>query len=286
MFDHPVTLQRAVNASVKQQKQFNSAVLRAIGSDADEATQPVMSEAYGRIGAIFNGIGSKGAIFDDALQTEVASVVDDALRTVPESAIKPFSRNVDDLLAAVDDAGRINGEQFIKIRSRLSQLADDPNVGQAAEKLEDALLSALERSHPEQRVALRGAVDQWRSMRIIQTAIGKGMERDISPLRLANAIATRSNQAMSVYGQGGNQRLVGLAQAGRDVLPDTLPQSGTAPRSLIQAPLRAVATAPLYRAAQSYLARQPLPPGGGVLRNRLIPATAVGVNALDTEERP
>lgn len=280
-FNHPFTADRAVNFSGQQQKAFNRAVLRSIGADASEATQPVMLAAKQRIGNVFNSIGRQGAAFDDALQTELAATMDDALRTVPESALGPVRRNVDDILAAVDKTGRISGEQFVKIRSHLSELADNADVGRVAQRLEQSLLGALERTHPGQKQLLQDAVDQWRSMRIIQTAIGKGADRDISPLRLANAIGTNQNAAMSVYGQGGDQALVQLAQAGRSVLPQALPDSGTVPRGLMQAPLRAIATAPLYRGAQNFLYRQPMQPGSGVLRNALVPATLGTANALN-----
>jgi hypothetical protein len=280
MTNHPFTADRAAAFTGQQQKAFNRAVLRSIGAEADEATQPVMAAAKRRIGNIFNGIGRQGASFDDALQTELAEIMSTASRTVPQSAMGTLKLNVDDILGSVDNAGTINGQQFVKIRSNLSELADNAEVGQVAQRLEQAMLGALERTHPGQKAALQEAVDQWRSMRIIQTAIGRGAERDISPLRLSNALGTNQNAAMSIYGQGGNQQLVGLAQAGRSVLPQALPDSGTIPRGLMQAPLRAIGTAPLYRGAQNYLYRQPpMAPGSGVLRNSLAPAMGA-TNAL------
>lgn len=278
--NHPFTADRAADFAGTQQKAFNRAVLRSIGENADEATQGVMASAYKRIGSVFNGIGKQGAAFDDTLQAEIASIVDDASRTIPDSAMGPVTRNVDDLLNSVDEAGKISGEQFVKIRSHLSELSDNADVGRIADRLENAMLGALERTHPGQKQVLQDAIDQWRTMRIVQTAIGKGAERDISPLRLANAIATRQNQAMSVYGMGGNQDLVRLAQAGKSVLPQALPDSGTIPRGLMQAPVRAIVTAPLYRAAQNYLYRAPLPAGGGVMRNALAPPAIGAANAL------
>jgi hypothetical protein len=264
--NHPITAGKQYDFSVKQQQEFNRAVLRSIGADASEATQPVMLAAKRRIGSVFDSIGRKGAAFDDALQTELAEISDDATRTVTKSSMDPVKVNIDDILAAVDDTGRISGEQFIKIRRHLSDLSDNPDVGQVAQKIENALLSALERTHPGEKQLLRDAADQWRSMRIIQGALGKGAERNVSPLALSNAIANKQNQAMSVYGQGGDQGLVSLAQAGRSTLPEALPDSGSIPRGMMQAPLRALATAPLYKAAQAYLLSggNKLPAGGGV----------------------
>lgn len=255
--DHPFTASRQADFTEKQLRQFTRAALRSIGESADEATQPVMASAKQRISSVFDDIGRQGAGFDDALQSRIASIVDDAQSTVTQSDIAPLLKNVDDLLNAVDDTGRIAGEKFVRIRSNLSNLSRRPGVGQRATELEDAMLDALERSYPGQRAVLNDAIDQWRNMRIIEGAIGKGTERFISPLRLSNAMSTMRNRAMSVYGQGGDQKLVKLAQAGREVLPDALPNSGTVPRGLMQAPVRAIVTAPGYRIAQRLLHSQP-----------------------------
>jgi len=273
--NHPMTAERQAAFSQAQQKAFNRAVLRSIGADADEATQGVMNAARSRIGAVFDRIGKGGAVYDDVLEAQIASIVDDATRTVPQSELAPLTRNIDDLLNAVDESGKINGDVFIRVRSRLSNLARRPGIGEAARNLEDALLDALERTHPGQREALQDAATQWRNMRIIQGAIAKGAERDISPLALSNALGTRANQSMSVFGLGGDQGLVELAQAGRTVLPQALPDSGTVPRGLMQAPIRAIATAPLYRGVQNFLLSQPSAAQPAVTRNALVPASGV-----------
>lgn len=251
--NHPFTASRQAGFAGEQQKAFNRAVLRAIGENADEASQSVMSSARTRIGGMFDEVGKLGASFDDTLQSNVSSIVDEAHRTVTDSNLRPFLRNIDDLLNAVDDAGRINGDQLIQLRSNLSKLSRNDGIGPVARQLHDALLDALERSHPGQKQLLSDARDQWRNLRIIQDAIGKGANRDISPLRLSSIIGNRANQNMSVYGIGGDQSLVDLAQAGRSVLPQVLPDSGTIPRGLMQSPLRAILSAPVYKAGQRAL---------------------------------
>lgn len=261
--DHPFTSQGIVDFAEKQQKSFNRAVLRSIGASADEATQEVMSEARGAISKVFNEVGKNGAAFDDTLQSELAQIVNNAQRTVVESELKPLMTNIDDILNAVDDAGRISGEQFISIRSNLSDLAKTPGVGPRAADAEQALLSALERTYPGQRAILREAIDKYRNLKIIEPAISKGTTANISPVSLSNAIGSARNRAMSLYGRGGDQGLVSLAKAGREVLPEVLPQSGSIPRGMMQAPLRAVATAPLYKAGLAALLSKPPPPAAG-----------------------
>jgi len=257
--NHPATAGRQQAFTVNQLKDYTRAVLRRVGINSDEASQAAMLSAKNRTGAVFNSIGAKGAKFDDVLQTEIASIADDMLREVPESSHGVVQRNIDDLLKAVDENGVINGQQFVRIRSHLSKLSSNPDVGQIADDLEDAMLGALQRSYPAERVALNNAIERWRSLRIIEGAVGKGVERHIMPLQLSNAIANKSNRAMRIYGQGGDQYLVKLAEAGRSVLPSTVPDSGTVPRSMLQAQnlVSNLATAIPYRVAQNQLLRQP-----------------------------
>ena len=251
--DNPVTTGKQQAFEATQQKAFNKAVLKTIGEDASEATQSVMARARERIGSVFNKIGQKGSNYDDALKENIAAIVEDAKATVPDTELRPFMKNVDDLIAAVKD-GKINGDIFIKIRSRLGKLAKSPMVGESARDLQQAMVDALERTYPGQKAALQKASEQWRSLRIVENAISKTTERDISPLRLSNAIATKAQRNMSVYGYGGNQDLVDLAQAGREVLPEVLPQSGTAPRSKT---LLSAGQGLLMKPGQRYLLSQP-----------------------------
>lgn len=255
--DNPITAGAQEKFTEAQQKGFNRAVLRAIGEDSDEASQEVMSAAKSRIGQIFDRIGRNGAEFDDVFQNRVAAIVDEAKATVPNSEMGPLLKNVNDLVDAIDDTGKINGDILVKVRSRLSTLAKNPNVSESARDLQDALLDAIERSNPGEKKVLQSAIDQWRSLRLIEGAIAKGSERDISPLMLSNAIASKGQRAMSVYGQGGNQDLVKLAQAARTVLPETIPQSGTAPRGLMQAPIRSLLTSSYLYPLQRYIQSQP-----------------------------
>lgn len=258
--DHPLTAPAQDRFKTAQQKAFNRAVLSRIGENATEATQDVMARAKDRIGAQFDKIGEKGTVFDDALQNDMAALIDEARATVPQSELAPFLKNVDNLLNSVGADGRIPGPQLTKLRSMLSKLSKSPMVGEVASGLEDALVSSLERTYPGQRADLRSAVNQYRTLKIIEASISKGTERDISPLALSNQLAQQRNRSMSVYGRGGDQGLVRLAQAGRDTLPEILPNSGTNPRGLANAPMKAIATYPLYAAIQRQLVKQPLPP--------------------------
>lgn len=265
---HPATSGAQADFAKAQQQAFNSAVLKSIGASGDEASQEVMAAAREKIGSVFEAAAKNGTSIDDQLLNDMARVSDSAARTTPQSSLHPLFKNIDDIMEAADKDGMVSGATLSKIRSHLSELSKNPDVGAAASDLEDSLLAALERSNPEDAKALSAARQQYRSMKIIQSAIGPGMDRNISPLKLSNAMASKPNQNMSVYGLGGDQDLVKLAQAGR-ILPEQVPNSGTAERNfLLNANLRKIATSPLYKLLQRGLLAQPnaaLPPGAGVM---------------------
>jgi len=275
--DNPVTTGKQQEFAQGQQKAFNKAVLRSIGSDADEATQKVMSGAKQRIGQLFDKVGKHGAVYDNQLENDISGIMDEASRTVLDTGVNTLKRNVDDILNAVDDNGLINGSKFIQIRSNLSALSKKPDVGPIARQLHDALIGALQRSNPKDAQTLSKATDQWRSMRVIESAIGKGMDKDISPLRLSNALFSKAQRTASVYGTGGNQDLINLSQAARSTLPEALPNSGTIPRGLMQAPLRSIATGVPMKLLQRYLLSQPSQAGTGIMA---LPTGAIANRAL------
>lgn len=292
LHDNPLTTSAQSRFSNAQLRDYTRAVLKTIGESSDEASQEVMDSAAKRLGTVFDDVGKLGAQFDDALEAGLADIVDSARATTTESDLKPLLKNIDDILkaAADDPAGRI-GPQLVRIRSNLSALSKNPGVGQWAREVEDELLSALERSNPGKREVLRDAIDQYRNLRIIETAISKGDERIISPRILSNTVSNMRNRAMSIYGRGGDQWLVDLARAGRDVLPESLPQSGTTPRGMMQAQglIRSAVSYPFYKGAQLYMQAQPATPGSGVLLREAAPLVAPAIaveagrrrNALD-----
>ena len=302
--DNPATAQRAVDFSESQLRGFTRAILRRIGLDSDEATRPAMLSAKQAIGSVFDDIASKNPVtWDQTLSDDIGGIMRDARVSLKDDEFALLQRTYKNIRDAVvtrgsglagenRQFGQIVGARFNSIRSDLSNLSRRPDVGHFASDIEDALMDGLARSSPQDASRLRQAISQWRSMRVIEGAIGRGEDKFISPLRLANALSTKTNRAMSVYGQGGDQSLLELAEAARSVLPESLPQSGTTPRSLMQAPLRVAATAPIYRALQSAATRQPSPfpsPAGALnfLYPMGLPSAAIASrNALvDDEER-
>jgi len=215
-----------------QARGFTRAVLRTIGEDADQATPAVLRRARNRIGRVFDEIAETSPPrFDQELMGQLVEIGQTARRALTAADQRVLARNLRDIVEA-NQGGFINGNRFNRIRSNLGRLTTRPDIGEFAGMAQDALVGALRRSSPAQADALDVAVQQFRNLRNVQSAIDKGSDRFINPLRLSNALQNKRNQNLSLFGLGGelNLELADLARAGREVLPDAIGNSGTAAR--------------------------------------------------------
>lgn len=223
--DNPATANAQVEFEKKQAEDYTRAVLRRIGVDSDRASQGVMDEAAQRIGSIFDEVGASGAKFTPKLSTKLNDIGEDIQRTVISSERGILKKIMSDIHNSVTD-GTINGDQFNRIRSQLGEVSKKyPSLKDSADEINNALLQALEDTNPGQRELLKNASTQWRTLKLIEKSIG--YDELISPKKLNSSIFTKNNLAMTVRGKGGDQELVKLVKAARDVIPDKLADSGT-----------------------------------------------------------
>ena len=214
-----------------QLRAFTRAALESIGENADEATESVMLNARTRIGGAFDDFAKNTPLkADQTFYNRMAQVYDDAQGSMLGDEFELFDSNFRNVLGSVDN-GTINGSRFSAMMRRLGSISGRPDIGHHAKAMEDVLLDALEASNPEQKAAIKIAREQWRNLRTLQGTINKGEERFISPLRLSNALSTKKNQNLSVFGLGGGttKGLSDLARAGREILGE-FGNSGTALR--------------------------------------------------------
>jgi hypothetical protein len=236
MGDLPMTATTQQEFTDRQLRQYTRAVLRRIGADADEATPEVLREATDRIGKqIDDALESSPPLFDTDLAAAIQRVQGDIPATLTDDAARPLYKNIQDIFNAVDpQTGVISPAQFRQIRSKLSKLKrSTPAAGELAADLEDALLSALERSGGD-RAGLSLALAQWRNFRIIEGTLEKGADKFVSPSRLSGSMNTIRNRAVSLRNLGHPETvsLARLAEAGRSLLPETIGNSGTFARQI------------------------------------------------------
>ena len=217
-----------------QQREFTRAVLKTIGADSDEASTSVMATSKSRLGKAYDDIAERNPIkYDDELEKGLIDLVEKAGKELPADQMRVLQKQIDDVLNfAADGNGQIGGKAFKTIKQSLDRISgsNKSSLGFWARGLRDELKDALGRSSSaaDQKL-LEQTNRQFANMKSIEGAIDKGGEGLVSPLRLSNTLGTKANRWKSVYG-GGDQELVKLAQSARSVLPETLPDSGTAGR--------------------------------------------------------
>lgn len=242
--DNPLSSSGAADFQQKQGAAFTRAVLKTIGEDADAATGDVMGAAKDRIGQVFDDIATRNPVkYDAALHKDIADLATQAHKELPPDAYKVVANQIEDVFTkAQEGGGLIDGKAYQNLRSSLGRVEQTPGaLGHWAGELRSTIDDALKRSvGPDDLAALKQARTQYRRMKQIEGAIDKEGGGVISPSKLANSLGTKANRSSSVYGRG-DLDLVKLAQAGKKLLPDKYPNSGTAHRLATQLGVAGVA---------------------------------------------
>lgn len=241
--DNPVTLPAQTEQYVRQQTAFTRAVLKSIGANADMADEATMGAAKSNIAREFEDVLSNNNVrIASGFQNRLNVLAGRSKRLVAGDS-NQITRTVEDILEhAKQNGGRIDGRFYNNIRGDIAALESERGIAPVARELREALDNAFQQAaKPGDAKRLQDARRLWRNMRVIENAIdneGGGM---ISPAKLANQFGTKKNRAVGVYGQGDRSilELARLAKAGKRLIPDKLPNSGTVPRALAQAALPA-----------------------------------------------
>lgn len=242
--DNPTTAGQQAAFKEVQGRGYNRAVLHTIGENADAATPEVLARADDRIGAVFDGVAERNPVdYDDALQARLSHIETEARNQLDDTQFGVVRRQLDNIVdKAADNGGRLDGRAYQSIRTGLNQLSmgADQTRGHVARQIREAMEDALERSaNPQDLEALRHARIQYRRLKQIEPAVSTDEAGNISPSKLANTIGAKRNASQGKYGRG-DQELVELAKAGKQILPEPTGNSGTAARVASQMMLPAM----------------------------------------------
>jgi len=264
----------------QQAPAFNKAVLRRIGVTDPEvtaATPDVLSAAKGKITGVMDDVATKGVGVDDTMLNGLGEVEQNALLRLPDADMGPIKAHISDILSnAAKNDGSLDGMAYQKIRSSLGGLSQDARYAPFAHDMQDVLDDALTRSNPSDAARLGQARVQYRALKQIEPAIDS--QGNVSVPKLMNSLMNKSNRNQSLYGQG-DQSLVDLAKAARQVIPETLGNSGTAERMI--GPLTVMETARSGEPLKAALKAGAAVYGGGVMGRAMRNQGVVG-NTLAT----
>ncbi|CAM3885396.1 lytic transglycosylase domain-containing protein [Roseateles saccharophilus] len=217
-----------------QQQAYNAAVLKTMGADAPAATSDVMGDARRQLNAKIGDVLSRNQVqIDMPALNQLAATQAAAAESEKGPAVKIINRIVD----SMDGQGNIDGQVAYGIKKDLDRMGSsaDSDLAHFARQTRSTLMDSMNASlSGADQQTFSQARGQMANMFNIERAVDKTGTGNISPQRLAAALNTARNRSFSVYGNG-PQDLVNLAQAGAQVLPDKLPNSGTTARMFMQA---------------------------------------------------
>jgi hypothetical protein len=203
--------------------------------DGDKLSPQLLNGALDDVGDTINAAARQNPLtLDPQFMGELNVILNRIPSEVGDAGVEnSLRRNVDNIFRSINQNRQLPGEAFVGIRSNLSALSRRTPI---ARDIQDVMFNALERSGGSP-AELRNALAKYRNIKLIQNSLDRGTEKTVSPGRLASTINQIRNRTLGQRGLGhpSSVQLSELAQAGVDLIPETLGNSGTFGRALAAA---------------------------------------------------
>lgn len=225
---------------------FQEALAPIATNASDQIAETGVQDAQDAVGRAYSG--ALGGVNLNANDPQFVQEMGQALnhgRSIPRLG-EDFHYLMQDAIGPlIDRQGNMSGENLQAalqtIRRARTSYAGDPlghNMGGALTGVEDALTGLTQRQAPHVMPALNAANDAYGRLSTVQNAVLRGANTEgvFSPAQLG--MASRQN-AIRYGGRNaaaaGDRPFMDLQRAGQQVLPTTVPDSGTAGRLLLPA---------------------------------------------------
>lgn len=218
---------------------FTKAAMEKAGITADDFSPAVREMAESEFNKKYSELVAGTVVKVDAQLLKTLSDVESGILQKLPTNVKPIVQSY--LSDIMNSGGKITGNAYQQARSQLSQQArslstTDSFTAGALRTIRNALDDAAERSLPETKQGAWKTLNrQYANYKILQKAASSvskdSLEGLIPPTALNRAVEV-ANKTKSQKGYGD---LYELSRAGRSVLPDSVPNSGTAQRQWAQA---------------------------------------------------
>lgn len=222
-----------------------------------------------------------------------------AMGVRPDRVQQQFSQMLDDAFTNRAAGGRLEGPALQDAQSKLARWASeyqgsrDPDqraLGAAAAEARDALRALITRHNPTAARDLRALDRGWRELAIAERAAARratnatGVFTPVDYSTAAKMADTSARRRATIRRTAPNQR---LTDAATEILPNTVPDSGTAGRTSLLSAARTAAGATGLYGAMTHPAETATVVGATVLG--AVPYTQTGQRALNaawTAQRP
>jgi Phage tail lysozyme len=293
------------NAQQKSLETFNQAAVNRSLADIGAKLPPdlkghdAISWAEDEFGKAYNSvIPSMKGIRDPKFVSDLNDVVLDAqAKKLPPEYQDQLKHIIQtEILDRFDANGHITGDQTQKIGTQLDSLikpmqrSDNPYTQQLARHVRDAdrVLDDMMAAHNPALQAAKDRIDAgWAKFKTVQAAsraAGAAPDGTFTPAQLSRSVLARDRSKDKAAFARGDAMMQDLARAAREVLPQKVPDSGTAERAALIAGITGAAkfephtAAVLGAAALPYTA--PASRMTNALVNRLAQAPGPTRNAL------
>ena len=252
LMDNPFTAGKEEVFKATQQSAYNKAIAKTMGEDASAITPDVITNAKNRLGNIYDNLFDKhGSKISGQVYKDLAALRDDAITTLPVNDSAVIKGLVDDIInKASANRSTLSGDQYQAFKRVLDRMSgQNSNTSAFAQDMKEVLLSGLKNSikDPKDIALLKTTNKQYGNMKKIEDVVLKDIQGNVSPSLLSNSLATKSKRN-AIYAE--DSQLADLARAGKLVLEQKLPNSGTMARFLAQSPITAAIKAGYGKTAQ------------------------------------
>jgi hypothetical protein len=217
---------------------FNQAVLGRAGIQSGSATPAVLGAQKQALGQTFENIAGRNAIdFNQGVTGDLANIVQNASRRLTPDAAKGIANTVDDILNQVDGSGKLAGPLYQAWRGELGKLAKGTNYESSVYgSIKKALDSAFQKQiSGADAQAWKKASLEYANLKTILDAMGGAgattKAGNISPAQLEAALTKQIGREGKALGRGDLNELVSV---GRQFVSESIPNSGTPQRQLMQ----------------------------------------------------
>jgi hypothetical protein len=243
----------SINAAKRRSLEgFNKAavnrVLEPIGQklpDAVAAGHDAVAHAQAAMDAAYTAVLPKlTVVADNKFASEMTN-----LRNLSSNLTPDAAKQVGGILDTIETsfspgAKAMSGETMKTIDSELGRLArayrssavgNERLVGQAISEAQNILRDTVERSNPAQAKVLKAINRGYANLVRVENAASKAKDGVFTPAQLQTATRVTDSSLRKKASARGTALMQDLATAGRQVLPSTVPDSGTAGRLITNA---------------------------------------------------